>query len=497
MQRVFRHFPVVSKHPRARVARRAPPRRPALQGRFWEMHDSLLEDQGHLDEPHLWERAEHARARPRPLRGRPPLEAVAERVERDFRTGIRAGVATTPTLFVDGMAHPGVPDGADQLCAGNAATRAACSPLADRGGLHRSGGSGLMRRSSRCLVVMPGDARLRGIGGAAAAHEPVVGGRRRRPLRCTAEPRSSGAGYASRRSRMPAAGAVTARLTAAGGRLGPRRVRGRHRAGRRRLGVSRRRARWRRATRSPASAWSSRPAGCPAARARAGLSVDSDGDRAPRACRRSKLVRVSTPTLARRNELARPRPRRDRARRAGLPRGRAARRRRRRQAARPRASPTRSRCRTSRCRRRATARPTARFAAAYAGRRAPERAAHLPAPVRLQRGHEALAREHPDLVRPSRSTTSPTRDARSRASRSPPTRRARDGRPVFLQMGVHHAREWPSGEHAMEWAYELVLGLPPRRRARAQARADARARSWCRSSTPTASTPRARPASST
>ena len=34
----------------------------------------------------------------------------------------------------------------------------------------------------------------------------------------------------------------------------------------------------------------------------------------------------------------------------------------------------------------------------------------------------------------------------------------RDGKPVFLQMGVHHAREWPSGEHAMEWAYELVRG---------------------------------------
>ena len=36
--------------------------------------------------------------------------------------------------------------------------------------------------------------------------------------------------------------------------------------------------------------------------------------------------------------------------------------------------------------------------------------------------------------------------------------KARDGKPVFLQMGVHHAREWPSGEHAMEWAYELVNG---------------------------------------
>jgi hypothetical protein len=33
-----------------------------------------------------------------------------------------------------------------------------------------------------------------------------------------------------------------------------------------------------------------------------------------------------------------------------------------------------------------------------------------------------------------------------------------DGKPVFLNMGVHHAREWPSGEHAMEWAYELING---------------------------------------
>jgi predicted DsbA family dithiol-disulfide isomerase len=36
-------------------------------------------------------------------------EAVAARVERDFRSGLRAGVMTTPTLFVDGAAHPGVP----------------------------------------------------------------------------------------------------------------------------------------------------------------------------------------------------------------------------------------------------------------------------------------------------------------------------------------------------------------------------------------------------
>ena len=33
-----------------------------------------------------------------------------------------------------------------------------------------------------------------------------------------------------------------------------------------------------------------------------------------------------------------------------------------------------------------------------------------------------------------------------------------DGRPVYLNMGLHHAREWPSGEFPMEFAHELVAG---------------------------------------
>lgn len=35
---------------------------------------------------------------------------------------------------------------------------------------------------------------------------------------------------------------------------------------------------------------------------------------------------------------------------------------------------------------------------------------------------------------------------------------AADGKPVNLTVGVHHAREWPASEHAVEWAYELVNG---------------------------------------
>ncbi len=33
---------------------------------------------------------------------------------------------------------------------------------------------------------------------------------------------------------------------------------------------------------------------------------------------------------------------------------------------------------------------------------------------------------------------------------------AEDGRPTFVLLGVHHAREWPSGELAMEFAHDLV-----------------------------------------
>jgi murein tripeptide amidase MpaA len=33
---------------------------------------------------------------------------------------------------------------------------------------------------------------------------------------------------------------------------------------------------------------------------------------------------------------------------------------------------------------------------------------------------------------------------------------AADGKPVFFNMGVHHAREWPSSEHVLEFAYDLI-----------------------------------------
>jgi protein-disulfide isomerase len=111
IRRVFRHFPVVSKHPRAQVLACAA-EAAALQGRFWQMHDSLFGDQGHLDPPHLWKRCDELGIDLDRFEADRRTDAVAERVKRDFRSGIRAGVTTTPTLFVDGQAYPGVPDAA-------------------------------------------------------------------------------------------------------------------------------------------------------------------------------------------------------------------------------------------------------------------------------------------------------------------------------------------------------------------------------------------------
>jgi len=107
----FRHFPLASKHPRARAAAAAA-EAAAAQGAFWEMHDALFADQGRLDDPHLWARAERLGLDVERFEADRRSEAAAARVEVDFRGGVRGGVAMAPTVAgPDGWLLPGVPDG--------------------------------------------------------------------------------------------------------------------------------------------------------------------------------------------------------------------------------------------------------------------------------------------------------------------------------------------------------------------------------------------------
>lgn len=103
--RVFRHFPVVSKHPRARELAHAA-EAAGLQGAYWEFHDSLYADQGRLDDPHLWERATALGLDLDRFEADRRSDAVAERVQRDFHSGVRAGVVKTPMLFAEPGANP-------------------------------------------------------------------------------------------------------------------------------------------------------------------------------------------------------------------------------------------------------------------------------------------------------------------------------------------------------------------------------------------------------
>ncbi len=106
LRRVFRHFPVSSSHPRAWAAACAA-EAAGLQGRFWEMHDSLFADQSRLDDPHLWERARTLGLDLERFDADRRSEQVLARVKRDFASGVRAGVVTTPALFVGGKLQAG------------------------------------------------------------------------------------------------------------------------------------------------------------------------------------------------------------------------------------------------------------------------------------------------------------------------------------------------------------------------------------------------------
>ena len=70
-----------------------------------------------------------------------------------------------------------------------------------------------------------------------------------------------------------------------------------------------------------------------------------------------------------------------------------------------------------------------------------------------------LARRYPQLVKtfilPHR--TIEGRDVGG-IEIAPHVQYVNDGRAIFFNMGVHHAREWPAGDHPMEWAYDLTNG---------------------------------------
>ena len=113
---VFRNFPLAEAHPHAEEAAEAA-EAAASQGKLWEMHDLLYENQDALEPEDLVKYARALRLElPRFVREMKD-HVYKERVREDFRSGVRSGVNGTPTFFINGVRHNGPFDLASLLAA--------------------------------------------------------------------------------------------------------------------------------------------------------------------------------------------------------------------------------------------------------------------------------------------------------------------------------------------------------------------------------------------
>lgn len=102
----FRHFPLTTVHEYAEGAAEAAEAAGA-QGKFWQMHDTLFENQAALDFASLVGYAEELRLDVQRFSTELGHHADAPRVREDFISGIRSGVNGTPTFFINAVRHEG------------------------------------------------------------------------------------------------------------------------------------------------------------------------------------------------------------------------------------------------------------------------------------------------------------------------------------------------------------------------------------------------------
>jgi protein-disulfide isomerase len=111
---VFRNFPLTQAHPYALIAAEAA-EAAALQGKFWEMHDLLFEQQTLLKPDIIPVWAKRMGLNLEKFAGDIKQGLVDKRIKEDRQSGIRSGVNGTPTFFINGTRYDGSPDYASLL----------------------------------------------------------------------------------------------------------------------------------------------------------------------------------------------------------------------------------------------------------------------------------------------------------------------------------------------------------------------------------------------
>lgn len=102
----FRHYPLSGLHRDAQKAAEAAEAAGA-QGKFWEMHSLLFENQQALREKDLLRYAAELSLDTRRFRDDLKQGAFSDRVRENFRAGVQNGVFGTPGLFLNGIRQNG------------------------------------------------------------------------------------------------------------------------------------------------------------------------------------------------------------------------------------------------------------------------------------------------------------------------------------------------------------------------------------------------------
>lgn len=103
---VFRNFPLTEIHPDAEGAAETA-EFAAANGKFWEMHDAIFENQQELGMALFAALAEGLKLSTAKLERALTAHEYAPRVKQDFLGGVRSGVNGTPTFFINGQRHDG------------------------------------------------------------------------------------------------------------------------------------------------------------------------------------------------------------------------------------------------------------------------------------------------------------------------------------------------------------------------------------------------------
>ncbi len=106
---VWRHLPLTDVHPHAQLAAEGS-EAAAAQGKFWDMHDQLLEHQGALTADDLIAYAGELGLNADRFARDLANDVGAARIDEDIDSADLSGVSGTPTFFINGKRHHGAYD---------------------------------------------------------------------------------------------------------------------------------------------------------------------------------------------------------------------------------------------------------------------------------------------------------------------------------------------------------------------------------------------------